>query len=121
GEILRLTHVLPHAIYALLHFAHAGEIFVQLRLVAGGDLTLETGRVIHHAVEHANIAQTSAVFKKVVPGERRVHLVRHRRVRTLPGYVRAVRHREIRLVVPGHGLLTGEHDTRLWRVLSDPV
>ena len=59
--------------------------------------------------------------KQRVERERRVDLVRHRRIGVLPRDVRAVRHREVRLVVARHRLLARQHDAGLQRFLSQVI
>ena len=81
----------------------------------------ESRGVVLHAIEDAHVAQAAAVLEQVVPGQRRIDFVRHRRIRALPGDVRAVRHREVGLVVAGHRLLASQHDAGLRRVLADAV
>ena len=121
GQILRLVLVLPHAIDALLHFAHAGQILVQLGFVVRADRPAEAFGVILHAIENAHVSKAAAVLKKVVEGQRGVDFIRHRRVRSLPGDVRAVGHREVRLVVSGHRLLASQNDAGLRGILADTI
>ena len=82
---------------------------------------LSASASILHAIENAHVAQAAAILEQVVPGQRRVDFDRHRRIRTLPGDVRAVGHREVGLVVAGHRLLAGQHDAGLRRVLADAI
>ena len=74
-----------------------------------------------HAVENAEVQQAAAVVEQVVPGERRINFHRHRRIRALPGDVRTVGQREVRLVIARHGLLAGQHDARLRRIVADAI
>ena len=71
------------------------------------------------AVEDALVAPAAAVVEQAVERQRRIDLHRHRRVGALPGDVRAVRHREVRLVVAGDRLLAPQDQARLRRVLAD--
>src|SRR2546426_6644019 len=47
--------------------------------------------------------------------------IRDRRIRSLPGDVGAVGHREVGLVVSGHRLLASQNDTGLRSILADTV
>ncbi len=82
-------------------------------------LRAEVLGAVLHAVENADIQQAAAIVEQVVPGERRIDFDRHRRIRSLPGDVRTVGHREIGLVIAGHRLFAGQHDAGLRRVLAD--
>ena len=44
GAVLGLVLVVAHALDALLHFAHAGQVFVQLGLSVGADLPAQARR-----------------------------------------------------------------------------
>ena len=80
-----------------------------------------------------SVAPAALVVEEAVEGQRRVDLHRHRRVGVLPGDVRAVGHREVRLVVAGDRLLAAQHQARLrrslrprcaastWSMLTPPV
>ena len=59
------------------------------------------------------------VVEQAVEGQRRIDLHRHRRVGVLPGDVRAVGHREVRLVVAGDRLLAAQHQARLRRLFAE--
>ena len=121
GCVVGIVLVFAHALDALFHFAHAGQIFIELALVGRTDALGKILGAILHAVENAEVQQAAAVVKQVVPGERRVHFHRDGRIRTLPGEVRTVGHGEVRLVVTGHGLLAGQHDAGLRRVFAHVV
>src|SRR5947209_7710095 len=59
-QVIRLILGLAHALDAFFYFTHAGEILVQLGFVAGADFAAERYRAIFHAIENADIAQTTA-------------------------------------------------------------
>ena len=79
---------------------------------------LRPGGLVADAVEDALVPLAAAVVEQAVEGQRRVDLHRHRRGRALPGDVRAVRHREVRLVVAGDRLLAAEDHARLDGLLA---
>ena len=106
---------------ALFHFAHAGQVFIELAFVARTDALGKILGAILDAVENAEVLQAATVVKQVVPGERWVHFYRDRRIRTLPGEVGTVGQGKVRLVVTGHGLLAGQHDARLRRLFAHAV
>ena len=108
-----------HAVHALFHLAHAVEIFVELGMVGGADLSVEASGVLLDAVEDTLGATAAAVFKQAVERERRVDLHRDGRVRVLPRDVRTVGHREIRLVITGDGLFAAEDETGLSRLVAE--
>ena len=114
--------LLAHALDALFHFAHAGRDIrracsCRVELICAAE---RFGAVLH-AVEDADVPQAAAVVEQVVPGERGIHFHGHRRIGRLPGDVRAVGQREVGLVVAGHGLLAGQHDAGLRRVVAHVV
>src|SRR6185312_16562390 len=86
-ELVGLILDLARAFDALFHFAHAGEVLIQLRLVLGADFAAERLSAIFHAVENADVDLAPAIFEQVVPRERRVDFDRHWRIRRLPGDV----------------------------------
>src|ERR1700677_2810146 len=102
--------VFAHALYALFHFAHAGQVFIQLAFVGPTDAFGQILGAIFYAVENADVLQAATVVKQVVPGERWVDFDRNRGIGTLPGEVGTVGKGEVRLVVSRHGLLAGKHD-----------
>src|ERR1700722_2590251 len=63
--------VFAHALYALLHFAHAGQVFVKLAFVGTADALGKILGTVFDAVENADVLQAATVVKQVVPGERR--------------------------------------------------
>ena len=121
GRVLCIRLAFACSLYSLLHFAYAGEIFIQLAFVAGADFACKVLRTFLHAVENTDIQQAAAVIEQVVPGERGIDFHRNRRFRALPRDMRAVRHGEVRLVVTGHWLFTSENDTRLGSIFADAV
>ena len=94
------------------------EILVELGPVAGADPPAQAGGLVAHAVEDALVALAAAVVEQAVEGQRRIDLHRHRRGRALPGDVRAVGHREVRLVVAGDRLLAAQDHARLDGLLA---
>jgi hypothetical protein len=66
-----------HPVDALLHFADAGEVFVELGLVVGADFADEAGGVVLHAVEDALVPAAAAILEEAVEGERRIDFHRH--------------------------------------------
>ncbi len=106
------------AVHPLLDFANAGQVLVELGLIRVADLALQSGGLVLDAVEDAGRPPAFLVVEEAVEGQRRVDLHRHRRVRILPGDVRAVGHREIGLVVAGDRLLASQHQARLCRLLA---
>ena len=74
---------------------------------------LQVSAALLHAVEDALVALAAAVLEQAVERQRRIDLHRHRRVGALPRDVRAVRHREVGLVVAGDRLLAAEDHARL--------
>ena len=121
GELVRLVFGFAHALHALLYFADAGQIFVQFGFVIRAHLAAERLGAILHPVENAHVAQTAAILKQVIEGERGVDLHRHRRIRRLPRDVRAVGQRVVGFVIAGHGLLASQYDTGLRRVLANRI
>ena len=108
----------PHRLGALLDLADARQVLVELGPVAGADLAAQARGLLADAVEDALVAPAPAVVEEAVEGQRRVDLHRHRRGRVLPGDVRAVRHREVRLVVAGDRLLAAQDHARLDGLLA---
>ena len=99
-----------------LDLADAGQVFVELRPVAGADPPAQAGGFLADAVKDALVATAATVVEQGVEGQRRIDLHRHRRGGALPGDVRAVGHREVRLVVAGDRLLASEDQARLDRL-----
>src|SRR3984957_1991195 len=118
GGAVGFVLVFAHALYALFHFAHAGQIFIELALVGPTDALGEILGAVFDSIQNADVLQAATVVKQVVPGERWVDFDRDRRIGTLPGEVGTVGQGEVRLVVSGHGLLAGEHDAGLRRVFA---
>ena len=108
----------PHRHDATLDLADAREVLVELGPVAGADLPAQARGLLPDAVEDALVAPVAAVVEEAVEGQRRVDLHRHRRGRALPGDVRAVGHREVRLVVAGDRLLAAQDHARLDGLLA---
>src|SRR5688500_8890235 len=72
GAVLGLTLVHPHPFDPLLHVADAGQVLVELGLVAGADLSAELRGAVLDAVEDTQVAEAAAVFEEAVEGEGRV-------------------------------------------------
>src|SRR3984957_16404572 len=119
--VLGIVHAFAHALYALFHFAHTGQVFIELAFVGPTDALGKILGAIFYAVENADVLQAATVVKQVVPGERWAHFDRARRIGTLPGEVGTVGQGEVRLVVSGHGLLAGQHDAGLRRFFAHVV
>src|ERR1700722_3047907 len=102
--------VFAHALYTLFHFAHAGQVFIELAFVGPTDALGKILGAVFDTVENADVLQTATVVKQVVPGERGVDFDRDRRIGTLPGEVGTVGQGEVRLVITRHGLIAGKHD-----------
>src|ERR1700744_1585383 len=119
--VVGIAHVFAHALYALFHFAHTGQIFIELAFVGGAYALGKILGAIFYAVENADVLQAATVVKQIVPGERWVDFYRDRRIGTLPGEVGTVGQREVRLVITGHGLLAGQHDAGLRCVFAHVV
>ena len=109
------------ALDPLLDFADAGQVLVELGPIGLADLAAEVGGVLLHAVQDAQRPLAPLVVEEAVEGQRRIDLHRHRRERVLPGDVRAVRHREVGLVVAGDRLLAAQDEARLRRLLAEPA
>ena len=121
GAVFGLGLVHAHPFDPLFDIADAGQVFVELGLVARADLAAELRSAILDAVEDAEVAQAAAVLEEAVKCKRGVHLVGHRRVGALPGDVRAVGVGVVGFVVAGHGLLAGEDEARLRGFLADAI
>ena len=106
---------------ALLNLANAGQIFVELPLVAGADLPAQAGGLLAHAVQNALVPLAAMVVEQAVERQRRIFLQRHRRGRILPRDIRAVGHREIRLVIAGGRLLAAQHQARLHGLFAQAI
>ena len=114
-----LAQVAAHPLGALLHVPHARQVLVQLGAVVLADAAAQAGRFPADAVQDALHAPAAAVLEQAVERQRGIDLAGNGRIRALPGDVRAIGHREVRLVVAGQRLLAGQHQTRLDRVLPD--
>src|SRR5204862_6437956 len=77
-----------HALDALLNFAHAGEILIELGFVGVAYFAAQRVGARFHAIENALVAQAAAIFKEAVERQRRIDFVGDRRFRALPGDVR---------------------------------
>src|SRR3984957_1766382 len=119
--VLGIVHAFAHALYALFHFAHTGQVFIELAFVGPTDALGKILGAIFYAVENADVLQAATVVKQVVPGERWVDFYGDRGIGTLPGEVGTVGEGEVGLVVTGHGLLAGEHDAGLRSFFADVV
>ena len=115
GPVLHRTGALD----PLFHLADAGEVLVELRPIGVADLPAQLGGVLLDAVEDAQRPLAPLVVEEAVEGQRRIDLHRHRRERILPGDVRAIGHREVRLVVAGDRLLAAQDQARLRRLLAE--
>ena len=62
----RLILRFAHAFDALLHFAHAGHVFVEFGVVARADLAAEPIGALLDAVEDADVHQAAAILKQHV-------------------------------------------------------
>jgi len=94
-------------------------MFVQLAAIGCADLARQVLGATLDPVQHAEIEHAAAIVEQAVPGERGINLDRHRRIRRLPGQMRAVGQREIGLVIAGHRLFASQHNGRLRRILAD--
>jgi hypothetical protein len=69
---------MAHAIDALLDFADAGEVFVELAIVLRADLAAQAGGLVLHAIENAERALVAPDFEKAVERQRWIDFHRHR-------------------------------------------
>ena len=92
-----------------------------LALSSALTLRLKARGLILDTVENALVPAVAAVLEEAVESQRGIDFHRHGRVGALPGNVRAVGHREIRLVITGDGLLAAEHQAGLHRVLPEVI
>src|SRR3984957_15550266 len=77
--------VFAHALYALFHFAHAGQVFIELAFVGSTDALGQILGAVFDSIQNADVLQAATVVKQVVPGERWVGFDGDRRIGTLPG------------------------------------
>src|SRR5207244_4901366 len=97
----------------------AAQVFVQPGPVGGADLPAQACGLLTDAVQDALVALAAAVVEQAVERQGRVNFHWHRRGRVLPGDVRTVGHREVRLVVAGDRLLAAQDHARLHGLLPD--
>ena len=77
------------------------------------------GDLFPDAVEDAQVPLAAAVVEQAVERQRRIDLHRHGRVGALPRDVRAVGHREVRLVVAGDRLLAAQDQAGLHGLIAE--
>ena len=121
SPLFSLVLVRTHPLNAALHITDAGQIFVELHFVRGTDLATQRQRMVLYTIQHARVAESATVFKQAVKCQRRIHLVRHRRITGLPGDMRTIGIREICFMEARHGPLTGQHHAGLRRLLPDLI
>ncbi len=110
----------PGALDPFLDLANAGEILVELPLIGAADLPVQFGGVFLHAVENAERALAPLVVEEAIEGQRGINLHRDRREGIVPRDMRAIRHREVRLVVARDRLFAAEDQARLRAFLAEP-
>ena len=122
ARLVGLVLVDAQPLDALLDLAHAGQVLVELGLVARADLAAAASSarsftrsrmlLLRRLPRFSNrLSNASDGYTSFGTGD----------VGALPGDVRAVGHREVRLVVAGHRLLAAQHHARLQRLLADVV
>ena len=111
----------PHAIDARLDLPHARKVSVKSFPVGSAHHSADTLGAIFHAIQDALMPEAPAILEHAVERARRRQLARHGRTVAPPRDVRAVRHREVRLVIPGHRRLARQHEARLRRLVTHSV
>jgi hypothetical protein len=69
GPVVGLIFHIARALDPLFDFAHAGEVFVELRLIGPADLAAQAAGMLLNAVEDAECALASLVVKQAVEGQ----------------------------------------------------